>query len=185
MMPNSSTFPDLYAQVKTGKLLEVFDQGPARLQNVLVGLTPEHLKANPRSGKWSIHEIVMHVTDSEIMGAARVRQTYTQPGSSFAAYDQDVWANNLGYQEQDNGAVQNALKLFEYLRRTTSVIFHHARAEDWGKIGVHAEHGKITLRNLLELYADHSERHVEQILYIRSLLDKPIEFQLILERRLY
>ncbi len=185
MIPNRSTFPDLYAQIKTDKLLEVFDQGPARLRNVLVDLTHEHLKAKPRPGKWSIQEIVMHVADSEIMGAARIRQTYTQPGSSFAVYDQDVWANHLGYQGQDNSAVQNALKLFESLRSTTSVIFHHARVEDWGKIGVHAEHGEITLRNLLELYADHSERHIEQILYIRSLIDKTMEFQLLLEHRLY
>ena len=119
------------------------------------------------------------------MGAARVRQAYTQPGSSFAVYDQDIWANLLGYQKQDNSAVPDALKLFESLRRTTSVIFHHARVEDWGKSGVHAEHGEITLRNLLELYADHSERHIEQILHIRSLLDKTIEFQLLLEHRLY
>ncbi len=92
MIPNRSTFPDLYAQVNTGKLLEVFDQGPAGLRNVLVDLTHEHLKANPRPGKWSIQEIVMHVADSEIMGAARIRQTYTQPGSSFAVYDQSWYA---------------------------------------------------------------------------------------------
>ncbi len=92
MIPNRSTFPDLYAQVNTGKLLEVFDQGPARLRNVLAGLTHEHFKANPRPGKWSIQEIVMHVADSEIMGAARIRQTYTQPGSSFAVYDQSWYA---------------------------------------------------------------------------------------------
>jgi len=185
MIPNRSTFPDLYIQIKTDKLLEVFDQGPARLRNVLADLTHEHLKVKPRPGKWSIQEIIMHVADSEIMGAARVRQTYAQPGSSFAAYEQDVWANHLGYQGQGNPAVQNALKLFESLRRTTSVIFHDARAGDWGKIGVHAEHGEITLRNLLELYADHSERHIEQVLSIRSLLDKTIEFQLLLEHRLY
>ena len=185
MMSNGSTFPDLYSQVSSNKLLEAFDQGPARLRNILVDLTPDHLKAKPRPGKWSIQEIVMHVADSEIMGAARVRQAYTQPGSSFAVYDQDVWANRLGYQEQGNAAVQNALKLFESLRRPTSAIFHQARAEDWGKLGVHPEHGQVTFRNLLELYADHSERHIEQILYIRSLLGKTIEFQLLLEGRLY
>jgi len=185
MINNGSRFPDVYSQIETGKLLEVFDQGPARLRNVLADLTQNHLKANPRPGKWSIQEIVMHVADSEIMGAARIRQTYTQPGSSFAVYDQDVWANQLGYRELDNPAVQNALKLFESLRRTTSLIFHQARVEDWDKSGVHAEHGEVTLRNLLELYTDHSERHIEQILYIRSLLDKTIEFQLLLERRLY
>ncbi len=76
MIPNGTTFPDLYAQLNTGKLLEVFDQGPARLRNVLVDLTHEHLQANPRPGKWSIQEIVLHVADSEIMGAARIRQAY-------------------------------------------------------------------------------------------------------------
>ncbi|TDI79760.1 MAG: hypothetical protein E2O79_10040 [Caldithrix sp.] len=43
MLPNNATFADLYAQIDTGRLLRVFNRGPALLRNVLEGLTHEHL----------------------------------------------------------------------------------------------------------------------------------------------
>ena len=44
---------------------------------------------------------------------------------------------------------------------------------------------QTSLRQLLELYSDHSERHIEQILHTRGLLGRAIEFSLILTQRLY
>ena len=178
-------FPKTYANLATYELLSVFDAGPERYPQVLEGLKEQDLKAHPKAGKWSIQEIVMHVADSEIMGAARIRQTFAQPGSTYAIYDQDVWARVCAYQDQDNAALQSALKLFEALRRTSSGIFHQAKQDDWQKAGYHAEFGHLTLRQLLELYADHSERHIQQILDLRSLMAKSLNFPLLLEERLY
>ncbi|NIR52052.1 DUF664 domain-containing protein [candidate division KSB1 bacterium] len=185
MRGHQSTFPNAYTQLTTKELLRAFDLGATHLPQVLKELTEQDLKARPRTGKWSIQEIVLHVADSEIMGAGRIRQAYTQPGSTFATYDQDIWADIFDYRNQDGSAIQNALKLFEYLRRTSSAIFRRARRGDWQKNGIHAEYGSLTLRQLLELYADHSERHIERILDLRSRLGKAIEFPILLQQRLY
>ena len=64
-------------------------------------------------------------------------------------------------------------------------IFTSAQGDDWAASAIHPDHGEITLRNLLELYADHSERHVEQILVCRRLLRSPLEMESLLPRRLY
>ncbi len=155
MHSSTSGFPDMYANIPTASLLAAFDQGPKRIGTVLENLTSEDLRTRPRPrpGKWSIREIVLHVADSEIMGAGRIRQTFAQPGSRYAVYDQDVWAEILEYNNGDNNSLQNALQLFSSLRVTTSAILQRARQDDWSKTGVHAEHGVVTLRNLLELYA--------------------------------
>ena len=186
MIAKKSSFPRIYEQIPTSELLKAYDEGPHRINQVLEGLSEAELKSRARGDeRWSIFEIVLHVADSELMGAARVRQTFTQSGRDFAFYHQDLWAKQLGYQSLGPDSFNQALELFELLRKTTSRIFHLATEDDWKRTGMHAELGETSLRQLLELYADHSERHIEQILHTRELLDKAIEFPLILTERLY
>lgn len=185
-MWETGTFPATYAAVETDLLLRAYAESPARVRRALEGLTPEELRANPRSaGKWSIAQIVVHLADAEIMGAARARQTYTGSGRELAFYDQDVWARELGYGEAGDERVAGSLALFAALRETTLPLFRDAEDADWAKTGLHAELGPLTLRQLLELYADHGERHLEQILEIRRLLGRPLECPLLLPQRLY
>ena len=127
----------------------------------------------------------MHLADAEIMGAARIRQALAQSGRDFACYDEAVWADQLAYQNRSRQAVEDALALFTALRRATSPLLHRAVAHHWQKTGFHPELGPVTLRQLLELYADHSERHLAQILERRRLLGIPLRMALLLETRLY
>lgn len=184
-MHQPSSFPDTYAGFDTETLLAAYHQGPERIGYALSTLAAADLKARPIEHKWSIQEIVIHLADSEIMGAARIRQTLAQSGRDFAAYDEAVWAEQLAYQDGSSQSVEEAVALFTALRRTTSRLLRRATAQDWEKTGHHAEHGYVTLRQLLELYADHSERHLAQILERRRLLDKTLYMPLLLEKRLY
>jgi hypothetical protein len=184
MQPAATAFPP-YDFYTTDQLLEAYREGPARLRAAIAGLSMEQLRARPRAGKWSILEIVLHVADSELSGAMRVRYVTAQPGSRLPMYDQDLWTARLRHNEADVGLLDDTLALFHLLRRITGRIFAAAQGDDWNASGVHAEFGEITLRNLLELYADHSERHVEQILQCRALLRTPLELPSLLPRRLY
>ncbi len=62
----TSVFPDNYQNIELEKLIEVYGKGPERLEAILVGLSDHDLKAYPIDNKWSIKEIVFHITDSEI-----------------------------------------------------------------------------------------------------------------------
>jgi hypothetical protein len=64
-------------------------------------------------------------------------------------------------------------------------LLEQAPAEDWVRSGTHPAFGVVILRNLLELYADHIERHIEQILDSRARLGRPLNMEAILPRRLY
>jgi hypothetical protein len=185
MSSTIAPFPDLYAAIPTARLIEVYAAGPARLRTALEGLDEFAWTAKPRPGKWSIREIALHVTDSELVGAGRIRLTRAQPGSGFFAYDENAWAGVYDYQHADAASVERSLALFGALRSYLLPVFAGATAAAWNHPALHPERGAITLRNLLELYADHSERHIDQILENRRLLGLEIALPPLLATRLY
>jgi len=64
-------------------------------------------------------------------------------------------------------------------------LFARAPEAAWARTGRHAEWGEMTLRQLLELYADHGERHLSQILARREALGRPLAMDPLLPERLY
>ena len=135
--------------------------------------------------KWSIWEIVFHLTDAEILGASRVRQAFTQSNKPLAYYNPDIWATEMQYQNTNPESLEQQLQLLELLRITSLRIFKLATEADWYKTVIHSERGEVTLLNILQLYADHTERHLAQIIERRKLLAKPIDISLLFKDRLY
>src|SRR5262249_41113755 len=153
-------FPDTYSGIATETLLAAYDAAPKRIARAIAGLSPEELSRLVFPGKWTIREIVAHVADSEICGALRIRLTLSQPGSPLPAYDQDRFAGALAYAEFDAALLADTLDLFGRLRAVTSRLLRRAADSDWRLTGEHREWGEVTLRQLLEIYADHGERHL-------------------------
>lgn len=63
----------------------------------------------PSPDRWSIHEIIVHIADSEANAYVNCRKLIAEPGKSIAAYDQDKWAAAFHHQEQ---STEDALELF-------------------------------------------------------------------------
>lgn len=161
--------------VSEAAALSTFVAGPRRVAEAIEGLSDDQMKVRARgAGTWSIQEIVCHLADSEIMGAARFRQAITGSSRNFAAYDQEVWTELLAPQDRGPGAIDEALAVFSALRRSTSSLLARTSREARQRTGFHPERGDMTVVELLDLYADHGERHRAQILEIRQLLGVPL-----------
>jgi uncharacterized damage-inducible protein DinB len=178
--------PDSYRTLPTDLLLRAYETAPERLREALSGLTADQLRARPIPGKWSIVEIAVHLTDSELMGATRIRLALAEPGASLVVYDQTRWAEAFRYVDASPAEVEQAIALFGAVRAATAPLFHSVSGDDWERrYALHPEFGTLTLRALLELYADHGDRHIAQILERRRLLGAPTEVELLLPERLY
>lgn len=178
-------FPDALENVSTARLLEVYDAGPGRLRGVVEGLELEELRARPLEGKWSILEIVLHTVDSEIVGLGRMRTALAEPGFPFHMYSQDRWTEALDHNAAGPREMEAGLTLLSALRASMSLKLRALEPDEWQRTGRHRELRVLTVRQLLELYADHVERHVTQILERRRLLDRPLEIEPLLPRPLY
>src|SRR5258708_38648739 len=62
---------------------------------------------------WTIHEVLVHITDSEANSFIRLRRLVAEPGSAVMAYDENVWARQLDYHAQ---SPDDAVQLFRWLR---------------------------------------------------------------------
>lgn len=149
--------------------LKVLAQTPKRLRKLVRGLKKKQLRFQPAPGKWSIAEIVTHLTDSEIVLAFRLRMTLAQSGTPLQAMDQDKWAAGLKYAQAD---VQEQLALFTTLRRNHLALWHSLSDDDWQKYGMHEERGKETVERITQHFAGHDINHLNQIEAIRSLIKK-------------
>ena len=151
-------------------LVAAYLGAPARLRHAIADLTPAELQRSPASGQWSIHEIVVHLCDTEIPGAHRIMKAIAEPGSLLTAYDQTAFASELQYRRRD---LTTALQAFETLRRATTDLLRRIPADAWVRSARHEEAGEMTARALVARLVDHSERHLTQIGRLREWLGKP------------
>jgi len=185
MLGKTIAFPD-YSFYSTPELIAAYAAGGERLREAVAGLGENELRARPRGPhRWSIHEILLHTADSESQAALRFKKVWSGDPGPLPWHDQDVWAREVDYQGQSAEARDRALTLIGLVRQQTLPLLSRATERDWIKTGEHAELGTLTMRNLLELYADHGERHLEQILDSRARLDRPLVITPLLPRRLY
>lgn len=168
---------DRYPTLATQKLIDIYALGPNRLRRTLAGLCEPDLKARPIEGKWSVQQIAIHLADSELMGATRFRQAITGSDRTFSFYHQEEWCNNFKYQEAEQAYLDDTIDLFDALRRTTASLLRHLPEDRWRCTGYHPERGNMSVRQLLENYAEHGEAHLMQIVQRRKLLGKPIALQ--------
>ncbi len=145
--------------------LERFRRGPEVLAMVLTGVFGEETDFTTAPGKWSIRLLIAHLADSELVGAQRFRQVIAEENPPLGAFDQDAWARNLDYARKQP---KQSLESFRRVRAENYELLKSLPESAFERTGVHSERGPVTLRQLLEIYADHAESHARQMQAIRD-----------------
>jgi hypothetical protein len=145
--------------------LERFRRGAEVLATVLTGAAGEEVDFAPAPGKWTIRQIMAHLADSELVGAQRMRRVIAEENPTLTAFDQDAWTRNLDYARR---RPTQSLETFRRLRAENYELLKELPEAAFERSGVHTENGRMTLRSLLEGYADHAESHARQLQSIRA-----------------
>jgi hypothetical protein len=109
---------------------------------------------------WSIHEIVVHITDSEANSYVRARRFIAEPGRTLMDYDENAWAKALDYHNLDT---EDAVELFRWLRGTTYQLIKDLPEATWAHTAYHPENGDMTMDDWLDTYARHVQDHIGQM----------------------
>lgn len=142
--------------------IELYGRGFDMLAEVLMEIPREMWQFKPEPTEWSIHEIIIHLADSESNAALRARMLIVEPGGTLMGYDQDKWANELNYTEQD---LQDALDVTRLSRKTTYKLLQEQSDEVFEHIVMHPEYKEpYTFDNWLNIYSAHIPVHIEQIM---------------------
>ena len=142
--------------------IELYGRGFEMLFEVLKDIPREIWQFKPAPNEWSVHEVILHLADSESNAALRARMLIVEPGRTLMAYDQDKWATDLSYFEQD---LEDALEVVRLARKTTYVLLKKQPDEVFEHIVMHPEYKEpYTFDNWLDIYSSHIPVHIEQIM---------------------
>lgn len=133
---------------------------PSRIEALIRGLTPRQLARRPAPGKWSIKEIINHLTETDMVMCCRARWIAFEENPTLMPFDQEKWAQGWAREKEP---VSEILERFRLIRRSQVRLFRAASNADLQRTGFHPERGVITLRMQLETAAGHDLNHLEQI----------------------
>lgn len=139
--------------------IAVQTETPAALARLIASVPGERLNRPPAPGKWSLTAIVAHLAEAEIALSWRYRQIAEKEGAPLTGYDQNLWYR-LG--EYDSRDLQESLAQFRLLREANLRMFARLTPDDWQRSGIHAERGRLTMKDLVAQAAGHDLSHLQQ-----------------------
>ena len=148
--------------------VDVLRETPAAAARAVAGLSPDKVRRPESDGKWSIAQVLRHLADTDVVWGWRMRLILAQDRPVINGFDQDLWADHLGYADADPG---ESLETFAVLRRDNLRLIERATADDLKRVGVHAERGEESVGYLIRLYAGHDLMHLKQIDRIKNAID--------------
>ena len=141
--------------------IELYGNGYDMLMQTLKDVPQEMWQFKPEPKEWSVHEILVHLADSESNAALRARKLIVEPGGLLMGYDQDKWAIELNYHDQ---SWEDALETLKFVRKTTYKLLKQQPEEVFQNTVKHPEYDEpYTFEKWLNIYSGHIPGHIEQI----------------------
>jgi uncharacterized damage-inducible protein DinB len=146
--------------VKGRDPLRILRETPRRLARRLAGATRRSLTAPPAPGKWSVGQILAHLSEIELLWGYRIRTMLERDEPEIVGMDQEVWARVGRYGRRDPAA---SLALFAALRRSHVELISALTPKERARGGRHSQFGKVTIARIARLLAGHDINHGRQI----------------------
>jgi hypothetical protein len=140
--------------------LESFGRAPALLSAAHRHYPKKMWLYKPEPDRWSIHEIILHLADTEATEYIRCRRFIAEPGTAVMSHDPARWADTLGYFHQ---STREALEIIRRLRKMTYQLLANLPDQVWSNTVELPHEGDLSLEAWLERQERHIPHHLEQM----------------------
>jgi hypothetical protein len=137
---------------------------PARMREAVAGLSDEQLDTPYRPGGWTVRQVAHHVPDSHLNSFVRFKWGLTEDAPRIKTYEEKLWAEL----PDARMGVEVSLALLDALHERWAFLLRAMTEADYAREIEHPEWGRMTLGNMLGLYAWHSRHHVAHIASLRE-----------------
>ena len=164
--PRGKFLPQPFSQKQKETWLLDIKFLPSELELSIQNLDEHQLQTPYREGGWTVQQLVHHVADSHINAYMRFRLGLTEDNPTIKSYDQDAWAKLADTQTVP---VNVSLTLLHALHQRFFAMLKDLREDEWERTVFHPEHKKkISMWELLGIYAWHGKHHVTHITNLRE-----------------
>jgi uncharacterized damage-inducible protein DinB len=141
-------------------LIENYLAGPEILRRSVSGMSDEQINASPVQYKWSTREVVLHISDFDLIYADHMKRVIAESEPKLQDGDRKLFAARLAYDKRD---VDEEIRMIKAVRRHMGRILRSLDADAFERKGIHVEYGPVTLADLLERAVDHIPHHAVYI----------------------
>ena len=154
-----------YSAEERAALIDRLAAQPAALAASLSGLSDESLEHPFRAGGWTVRQMVHHVADSHVHMYIRAKFALSDDEPTVRPYDQDTWV-----QHPDVAAVAPmvSVALLAALHERCVALYRALTPEQFARGIMHPENGRMTVEQILAMYAWHGDHHIAQITAMRE-----------------
>jgi hypothetical protein len=140
-------------------VLEQLKDNGITIGKLFLSLPPEKLQHRYADGKWTLKEVLVHLTDDERIYAYRALRFARNDRRQLPGFDQDVFASNAGAGERELSSI---LDEYEAVRYSTLAMYQGFPAEALTRIGSTDEF-ICSVRALLYHITGHELNHLRII----------------------
>jgi hypothetical protein len=153
--------------------IDHFEQAGDRLRTAIAGLMAEDLLWKPPAdsdvGQWSIHQIIIHLMDSDLIGIDRMKRIIAEENPTLLGYNENLFATRLFYEEQ---SIADAIAILDMSHKLFAGVLRRLPESAYARIGQHTEAGEVTLGTQLKKYNEHFDHHLSFIHKKRAKMGK-------------
>jgi hypothetical protein len=149
-------FQRYVSRVSEDDVLPALEKQPAELRAALGGLTEEQAGFRYAPGKWSIREVLGHVTDAERVFGYRALCVARGDVTPLPSFEENDYAANAGH---DRYALRELLDEFEHLRRSNVSMLSHLDGGAILNVG-NANGSPVSARALASIMVGHVRHHM-------------------------
>lgn len=143
-------------QVPEGDINEVLEEQLSETLSFLQGLSEERSLHRYAPDKWSIRQVLNHVSDSERLFVSRALWFARGFETPLPSFDQDVAAASAAADER---SWSHHVEEFRAVREATLTFFQGLPADAWARRGI-ASDSPFTVRALAFIVAGHLVHHL-------------------------
>jgi hypothetical protein len=148
-----STYVDA---VPEGELLAILDEQRTTMRELLGHLPPDRGGYRYGPDKWTILQVIVHLSDAERIFAYRALRIARKDTTPLAKWDENAYAEAT---ETDDIPVAVALDDWEAARTSTLSMFRTFPESAWERRGIASDH-VISARALAYIVAGHTAHHI-------------------------
>lgn len=137
--------------------VSVLERQAGELTSLLRGISEERAAFRYAPGKWSIKELVNHVTDAERVFNYRALSIARGDTRSLLGFDEQLFA---AHSDADGRSLESLFDELMAVRTATVALFRGLSDAAWDRVGT-ANDTKIGVRSLAYVLAGHARHHMK------------------------
>lgn len=159
--PESSEYADFYAgyvaKVPEHEVLPVLEAQPDDIRRMAAGVAPERETWRYEPEKWSIREMVGHLSDAERVFGYRAWRISRGDQTPLPGFEQNPYIEQSGYHQAPLAELVDELL---HLRAANLAFLRRLDDDQWSRVGTAAD-TRISVRALAFIMAGHIRHHLD------------------------